>query len=84
MSGGRRAGLAVLEASGAEWRTPPLWGVGRLPTVNGHQELLHDGRAGGVVEAILWHGGEAEATKGRFRMLPARDRDAIGAFLNSL
>ncbi|MEM7788312.1 MAG: di-heme oxidoredictase family protein [Bacteroidota bacterium] len=77
-------GLAVFDASGREWRTPPLWGIGLFPTVNGHQELLHDGRARGVVEAILWHGGEAEASREQFRMLPARDRDAVEAFLNSL
>jgi CxxC motif-containing protein (DUF1111 family) len=76
--------LAVFEASGREWRTPPLWGIGLVPTVNGHQELLHDGRARGVVEAILWHGGEAEAARERFRTLPAADRDAVAAFLNSL
>ena len=30
-------------------------------TVNGHSDLLHDGRARNVTEAILWHGGQAEA-----------------------
>ena len=50
-------------ANGRQWRTPPLWGIGLLPAVNDHQRLLHDGRARGVAEAILWHGGEAEAAR---------------------
>ena len=48
------------KATGREWRTPPLWGIGLLRTVNGHSDLLHDGRARDVTEAILWHGGQAE------------------------
>lgn len=67
-----------------EWRTPPLWGIGLLEAVNGHTQLLHDGRARNVVEAILWHGGEADAAKQRFMALPAGDRDAVVAFLRSL
>ncbi|KYF60996.1 hypothetical protein BE11_37300 [Sorangium cellulosum] len=67
-----------------EWRTPPLWGIGLLEAVNGHTQLLHDGRARDVVEAILWHGGEADAAKGRFMALPREDRDAVIAFLRSL
>nr|WP_267888141.1 di-heme oxidoredictase family protein [Sorangium cellulosum] len=67
-----------------EWRTPPLWGIGLLEAVNGHTQLLHDGRARDVVEAILWHGGEADAAKGRFVALPREDRDAVVAFLRSL
>ena len=50
-------------ANGREWRTAPLWGVGLTELVNGHNQLLHDGRARSVEEAILWHGGEAEAVK---------------------
>ena len=72
------------DASGREWRTPPLWGLGLLQTVNGHQRLLHDGRARGVAEAILWHGGEAARSSERFRALPAADRAALTAFLLSL
>lgn len=72
------------DASGREWRTPPLWGIGLLPIVNGHQRLLHDGRARGVIEAILWHGGEAESAAARFRALAAADRAALEAFLISL
>ncbi len=74
----------VFEASGQEWRTPPLWGIGLLPAVNDHQRLLHDGRARGVAEAILWHGGEAEASREAFRAAPAADRDAVVRFVESL
>ena len=59
-------------ADGREWRTPPLWGVGLIETVNGHTLLLHDGRARGFAEAILWHGGEGEAAREAFRALPTR------------
>jgi CxxC motif-containing protein (DUF1111 family) len=71
-------------ASGTEWRTPPLWGLGLIEKVNGHDRLLHDGRARGAAEAILWHGGEAEAAKERFRTASQADRDALLAFLNAL
>ena len=56
-------GRADFEASGSEWRTPPLWGLGLQQAVNGHTRLLHDGRARDVSEAILWHGGEAERAR---------------------
>jgi CxxC motif-containing protein (DUF1111 family) len=72
------------EASGSEWRTPPLWGLGLVPVVKGHEFLLHDGRANGFAEAILWHGGEAEAAKEKFRTAPKAGRDALIAFLKSL
>lgn len=71
-------------ASGQQWRTPPLWGIGLLPAVNNHQRLLHDGRARGVAEAILWHGGEAEAAREQFRHMPAPDRAALVQFVESL
>jgi CxxC motif-containing protein (DUF1111 family) len=71
-------------ARGNEWRTPPLWGLGHYPAVNGHDRLLHDGRARGVAEAILWHGGEAEAIKQSFIELPESDRLDLIAFVESL
>lgn len=71
-------------ASGSEWRTPPLWGIGLIPTVNGHSFLLHDGRARNVAEAILWHGGEGEQAREGFKKLSREDRDALIQFLNSL
>ncbi|MFO1069954.1 MAG: di-heme oxidoredictase family protein [Geminicoccaceae bacterium] len=71
-------------ASGSEWRTPPLWGIGLIEAVNGHTRLLHDGRARSVAEAILWHGGEGEAARERFRSMEAADRAALLAFVSSL
>jgi CxxC motif-containing protein (DUF1111 family) len=77
-------GRPDFEASGREWRTPPLWGIGLQQTVNGHTRLLHDGRARNLAEAILWHGGEAERAKEAFRTMSKEDREALLAFLNSL
>jgi CxxC motif-containing protein (DUF1111 family) len=71
-------------ASGTEWRTTPLWGLGLTHKVNGHTQLLHDGRARNVAEAILWHGGEAEAAKENFRTAPKKVRDDLLAFLGSI
>lgn len=71
-------------ANGQEWRTPPLWGIGYTQEVSGHTYFLHDGRARNLMEAILWHGGEAEQTKQRVMQLNRQDRDALVAFLNSL
>lgn len=72
------------EASGSEWRTPPLWGIGLLELVNGHLALLHDGRARGFEEAILWHGGEGQAARERYARLPRADREAVVRFLRAL
>jgi CxxC motif-containing protein (DUF1111 family) len=72
------------EATGREWRTPPLWGIGLTETVSGHTLFLHDGRARNLTEAILWHGGEGEAARGKFAGLSKQDRDALLAFVNSL
>lgn len=72
------------EATGTEWRTTPLWGIGLVDTVNRHTFFLHDGRARNLAEAILWHGGEAEESKERFRHMPREDREALLQFLNSL
>lgn len=72
------------QASGSEWRTPPLWGLGLTETVVGHTYFLHDGRARNLTEAILWHGGEAQAARDRFATLTAEERAALLAFLQSL
>lgn len=77
-------GRPDFEATGSEWRTPPLWGIGLVETVNRHTYFLHDGRARNLAEAILWHGGEAEASKEYFRSLPTADREALLQFLRSL
>ncbi|MEO8602814.1 MAG: di-heme oxidoredictase family protein [bacterium] len=71
-------------ADGQEWRTPPLWGIGLIGTVNKHQLFLHDGRARGFAEAILWHDGEGAAAREMFRHLPSADRAALIRFLESL
>lgn len=71
-------------AQGNEWRTTPLWGIGLQEKVNGHTYFLHDGRARNFTEAILWHGGEGEASKNLFRNMTKADRDALVAFLKSL
>ncbi len=71
-------------ASGNEWRTPPLWGIGLAQVVNPHSGFLHDGRARTFEEAILWHGGEARAAAERYRQMAAEDRQAIVDFLGSL
>lgn len=71
-------------ADGREWRTAPLWGIGLLQKVSSHTRLLHDGRARGFAEAVLWHGGEADAARRAFVSLKASDRDALVSFLESL
>jgi CxxC motif-containing protein (DUF1111 family) len=71
-------------ASGSEWRTPPLWGIGLVEAINGHTRFLHDGRARSLEEAILWHGGEAETARDGFRELDADERAALIALLVSL
>lgn len=71
-------------ATGREWRTPPLWGIGLTETVNGHTLFLHDGRARNLLEAILWHGGEAQQSKEQVVNMTQREREALLAFLSSL
>ena len=84
MGPGLADGRPELGATGDEWRTPPLWGLGLLATVSGHSDLLHDGRARGVAEAILWHGGEAQRARDGFVRLDARARAALVAFVEDL
>jgi CxxC motif-containing protein (DUF1111 family) len=72
------------KANGNEWRTAPLWGLGLLQKTNGVPYYLHDGRARTITEAILWHGGEAQASRDAFTRLLKADRDALEAFLQSL
>jgi CxxC motif-containing protein (DUF1111 family) len=72
------------KATGTEWRTQPLWGIGLIETVNNHTNLLHDGRAKNVTEAILWHGGEAKSSKDKFKKLTATERSELLEFINSL
>ncbi|OAP41613.1 thiol oxidoreductase [Sinorhizobium glycinis] len=84
MGEGLADGQQVGVASGREWRTPPLWGLGLTKTVSGHTFLLHDGRARNFTEAILWHGGEAEMARSAFVAMSRDDRLALLSFLESL
>jgi CxxC motif-containing protein (DUF1111 family) len=84
MGAGLADGRPAFAAGGSEWRTPPLWGVGLVSKVNGHTFLLHDGRARGFAEAVLWHGGEAAKAREAFVRMPRADRRAVIAFLESL
>lgn len=72
------------QASGRDWRTPPLWGIGLTQAVSGHTQFLHDGRARNLLEAVLWHGGEASAAQQQVLSFNAEQRAALLAFLNSL
>ncbi|MEB2517012.1 di-heme oxidoredictase family protein [Pseudomonas sp. YuFO20] len=72
------------QASGRDWRTPPLWGIGLTQAVSGHTQFLHDGRARNLLEAVLWHGGEATAAQQQVLTFNAEQRAALLAFLNSL
>lgn len=71
-------------ADGNEWRTPPLWGIGLSRTVHREAGFLHDGRARTLLEAVLWHGGEAEAAKQRVVGMEPAERAALVRFLESL
>ena len=71
-------------ADGNEWKTRPLWGIGLTEVVNGHTNFLHDGRARNITEAILWHGGEAQQSKEKFKQLSTTKRNELLAFINSL
>lgn len=71
-------------ATGQEWRTPPLWGIGLTAQVSGHTYFLHDGRARSLLEAILWHGGEAQQQRDAVANMRADDREALLRFLESL
>ena len=84
MGPGLADNMGEADATGSEWRTAPLWSIGLTAGVSGGEAYLHDGRARSLAEAILWHGGEAEASKEAFRMMPAGDRAALVQFLKSL
>lgn len=84
MGEGLADGVAEGLASGREWRTPPLWGLGLTRVVDPEAGLLHDGRARDAEEAVLWHDGEARRSRDAYADLPAAERAALLAFLNSL
>ncbi|MEO9873496.1 MAG: di-heme oxidoredictase family protein [Anderseniella sp.] len=84
MGDGLADGLPEGQALGREWRTAPLWGIGATETVSGHTLFLHDGRARNLTEAILWHGGEAQAARDAFAAMTPKERADLIAFVNSL
>lgn len=83
MGKGLDDGVKEKNAESYEWRTPPLWGIG-IVARDPEARFLHDGRASSLTEAILWHGGEAESTKTRFRQLPATQQQTLLSFLNGI
>ena len=84
MGDGLADGVPVGFADGREWKTPPLWGLGLMQAVSGHTRFLHDGRARNLSEAVLWHGGEAQAARDGFVALSEADREALLSFLEDL
>lgn len=84
MGDGLADGRPEFEAGPRDWRTAPLWGLGLAARVNGNAQLLHDGRARTVEEAVLWHGGEAAAARDRYARLSGEERAALLRFLESL
>ena len=100
MGDGLADNLGDGDASGREWRTTPLWGLGLHACVTGgvtnpsgaeggeictpHHAYLHDGRARSIEEAILWHGGEGANSRANYQALSASDKNALLRFLESL
>ena len=84
MGPGLADGRPDVRATGREWRTAPLWGIGLVDEVNRRRDLLHDGRARTIEEAILWHGGEAERSRKQFLASAEANRNSIIRFLESL
>ena len=77
-------GRPDFKASGTDWRTPPLWGVGLSMQVNASNSFLHDGRARNLLEAIVWHGGEAKTARDKFISFAQQQRDDLIFFLSSI
>ena len=84
MGRGLADGRPEFEAGGTEWRTAPLWALGRRAEVTGFSTFLHDGRARTIEEAVLWHGGEAAAARERFMALSRQQRRDVLSFLGAL
>jgi CxxC motif-containing protein (DUF1111 family) len=84
MGEGLADGVFEFEATGNEWRTPPLWGIGLQKRITGQQRFLHDGRARTINEAILWHGGEAKKSQQAYKSLPQKHRQALVKFIRAI
>lgn len=68
----------------SEWRTTPLWGIGLTQSINSRASFLHDGRAQTILEAVLWHGGEAQSSRDAVLSMNRDERDDLVRFLESL
>jgi CxxC motif-containing protein (DUF1111 family) len=84
MGAGLADGRPDFKAGPRDWRTAPLWGIGLSKQVNGSTNLLHDGRARNVMEAIIWHGGEAAPARDLFMGFTKSQREDLIAFVNVL
>ena len=85
MGPGLDDGYTEGNAKTAEWRTPPLWGLGLSPNSQGGQYfLMHDGRAKSIEAAILLHGGEGAASRNKFGQAADAEKNAVLTFLKSL
>lgn len=84
MGEGLADGRPDFAAGGRQWRTPPLWGLGLAFEANPNGGLLHDGRARDPLEAVLWHGGEAEPARQAVTRLSSDRRADLATFLKSL
>jgi len=84
MGEGLTDGASEFRAQKGEWRTPPLWGIGLTKAVSGVESYLHDGRAQSLQQAILWHGGEAQASRDQYAQLAPEERQALIKFLEDL
>lgn len=84
MGEGLADGAGEGSANGREWRTAPLWGIGLAQSINPRTSFLHDGRANTLLEAVLWHGGEAKASTDKVLSMQATEREALVKFLESL
>ncbi len=69
---------------GLTYRTPPLWGRGLMIKTADHSDMFHDLRARDFEEAILWHFGESEFARERFRHLSADEREALIKFIKAI
>ncbi len=84
MGPGLADNMREFDASGQEWRTPALWGIGARKQIRAENLFLHDGRARNLTEAILWHGGEGLPSQQAFIQLNSTQRKALLAFLNAI
>jgi len=74
------SGLAENTGDALDWyyQTARLWGVADTAP------YLHDGRAATLTEAILWHGGEAQAARDTFDSLVDDEKGRLLNFLRTL